>query len=47
MKLPSQLEQFFELIKKSNESLKFEMVEIGAHPHSTQKERYGKNKFSK
>lgn len=40
MELSRKLEKFFELIKKSNESLKFEMVEIGAHPHGTQKERF-------
>ena len=34
------LENFLELIKKFNKSLKFEIVEVGAHPYDAQKERF-------
>ena len=34
------LENFIELIKKFDEYLKFEIVEIGAHPHGAQQERF-------
>ena len=34
------LEKLFELIKKFNESLKFEVVEIGAHPYGERQERF-------
>jgi len=34
------LENFLELIRKFDEYLKFEIVEIGAHPHGAQKERF-------
>ena len=34
------LEKFFELIKQFNEFLKFEIVEIGAHPYGKQREPF-------
>jgi FkbM family methyltransferase len=34
------LENFLELIRKFDEYLKFEIVEIGAHPHGAQQERF-------
>lgn len=34
------LENFLELIREFDEYLKFEMVEIGAHPHGAQQERF-------
>jgi hypothetical protein len=32
--------KFLELIKKFNKSLKFEIIEVGAHPYGAQKERF-------
>ena len=40
MEYSKKLENFLELIKKFNKSLKFEIVEIGAHPHGAQQERF-------
>ena len=40
MEHSKKLEKFFELIKRFNEALKFEIVEIGAHPHGAQKEHF-------
>ena len=40
MEYSKKLEKFLELIRKFNESLKFEIVEIGAHPHGAQQERF-------
>ena len=40
MEHSEKLEKLFELIKKFNESLKFEVVEIGAHPYGEQQERF-------
>ena len=34
------LENFLKLIRKFDEYLKFEIVEIGAHPHGAQQERF-------
>ena len=34
------LEKFFKLIKQFNEFLKFEIVEIGAHPYGKQREPF-------
>ena len=40
MEHSKKLEKFLEVIEKSNETLKFEIVEIGAHPYGTQKEPF-------
>ena len=40
MEHSKKLEKFLEVIEKSNETLKFEIVEIGAHPYGKQREPF-------